>query len=288
MTEEEEDDLDALDALDDLVENEEEQNEEDAPDESEEEGPATVKINHLGREIEVTQENLIALAQKGFDYESKMRELKEDSADYQGYLAMKQIMDENPDVRKRVQEAFTGPSGSGESQEEQDDEWGFLDDEEEEGTASKKKADSELQKEIQALNERIDVLTRERDEERQTEHQKMMEEQLRAEVEKYPALKEAGEVAYAPILGLMTLRPDADVSKVVEVVNQQFKDYENRIRSSYTDKKRQQVSQTKPMPNKTAKTVLTPPRFSHRDLDGGNVRRAALAFLEQSAPEAAD
>lgn len=262
---------------------EEEDTEEAEEEESE---PEKITLIHRGREIQVGEDELVALAQKGFDYESKMRDLKETSADYQGYEAMKQIMEQNPEIRDRVRAAFAAQESDSKDEEEQESSsWSLLDDEDE---APVKKTDSKLQKEIQSLREQVESLSHERASERASEQQKEMEAQLRAEVEKYPALVAAGDIAYAPILGLMTLRPEADVSKVVEVVNNQFKEFESRIRGSYTDDKRRQVSQAKPIPKKTSSTVLTPPKFSASDMESGNTRRAALAFLEQSAAEAVD
>ena len=248
-----------------------------AEDEVEEVAEPT-KINHRGHEVSVEQEELINLAQKGFDYEQKMGELKEEVREIEGFKALKEILDEDPAKAEKVRRIIAGieePEG-GEERDENDGEdlfFGDDDSREENKTAGK----------VKALEDKVKAMEGERNERVVAEHQRDTEELIRAEVERYPALKNAGEVAFAPILGLLTLRPDADVENVVKVVADQFQQYESSIRADYVEKKTAKNPPKSPSGGATPTTVQRS-SFTADDLREGHVKAAAMAFLNNEQP----
>lgn len=255
---------------------------EETPEEPMDEEPMDeelLEMNYRGEQVRVTREKAIELAQKGFDYETKMAALKETNADYAGYEAMKEWMAANPDEAAKVKSIIAGDFEEPQVEEELDDGWlSDFEDEEDQPRATKQR--QEANPEVMALKRQVDELRAERDQKRAQEETKAMGNLLRAEVAKYPELEEAGELAYAPILGVLSTRPDADPSQVVKAVAEQFKKYTDKTRSGYIKKKVETLEET---PTEVLKgknpTILRKPTFGRNDMESGNLRRAVLAHL---------
>ena len=269
----EEQEFDAEEALDEL-----EVTEETPEEEPEQEAGELLTMNYRGEQVQVTRDKAIELAQKGFDYETKMAALKETNADYAGYEAMKEWMAANPDEAAKVKSIIAGETEEPQQEEELDDDW--LSDFEDEEEAPRLKQRKEANSEVQALKRQVDELRAERDQKRAKEETEAMGNLLRAEVAKYPELEEAGELAYAPILGVLSTRPDADPSQVVKAVAAQFKELMTKTRSGYVKKKVETLEET---PAEVLKgknpTILRKPTFGREDMDSGDLRRAVLAHF---------
>lgn len=251
--------------------------EEEAPEEE------LVEINYRGNPVKLSKEQLIALSQKGFDYENKMAALKETSADYAGYEAMRDWMEENPDKAEKIQAIIQGQETEiAPKEEEQDEDWLTTFDEDEEDIP-KKKQRTESDAELQALKRQVAEMRAEREAKKAEQQTKAMGEFLQNEVAKYPELVEFGELAFAPILGVLASRPDVDPAQVVKVVAAQYKDKLKEIRGGYVKKKKESLEHV-PLdkPQGSNPTILRKKTFSGKDLDTGDLRRAVFAKFNQN------
>lgn len=240
-----------------------------------------VTMNYRGEQVQVTKTKAIELAQKGFDYESKMAALREDSQDYAGFKAMSQWMDENPDKAARVQRIIAGKVDDPEEEEQEYSDW--QDDFEEDGEEPKpKKQRMKTDREVQSLMMQVEELQKERNEKRNMEETSRMGKMLQQEVAKYPSLEEFGELAYAPILGVLSARPEADLVQVVKAVAGQFEAQLLRIKDGFVKKKTARL-QTLPEdePSGSVPTILHKRKYSGKDLDSGDLRRAVLASFKE-------
>lgn len=236
----------------------------------------TFPVNYKGAKIEITdEEELRNLAQKGLDYEVEMRRLRDERRDYEGYVAMKQLLDNDPKRREQINAILAGGEAP-QKEERAADPWKDLElslaNEQDETKKTETEDVVRLRKQVEELQGKI----RDRED---AEERDRMENLLRTEVGKYEELVSAGELAYAPILSLLQLRPDADPKKVVEVVARQFADYRRKIAGSFVKRKEETPPGGGDLPNGQP-PKSAPKRLNRSDLEDGSVRRMALEFWE--------
>lgn len=87
-----------------------------APPETPSDEPRKLKLNRKGRQMELAEDKVVELAQKGWDYDAKMKEVHEarrtlesDSRAFGEYQELKSRLNNNPTLREAVMKALDNP-----------------------------------------------------------------------------------------------------------------------------------------------------------------------------------
>lgn len=91
-------------------------NQQVAPPEKPSDEPRKLKLTRKGRQMELAEDKVVELAQKGWDYDAKMREvqqarqqLESDSRAFGEYQELKSRLNNNPTLREAVMKALENP-----------------------------------------------------------------------------------------------------------------------------------------------------------------------------------
>ncbi len=243
-------------------------------------------LKHKGREIRVTEEEAIDLAQRGFDYERKMGALNQerqsqqrDQQLYENYVRYKRYLEENPTAAEAIGRVLETYEEKGRIPRID------FDGEGEEGT---ERVPPQIAKTLKVLQDKIDNM------ERQRGVDELTRSMLDA-VESNPALKDYSERSLArggkdealqKLAQVMKTDPNLTVEEAAKVAATEVSLIAETLgvkSSSYAGAKRKDqarfghqesgdgVPPASPMPGKRS--------FSGKDMQNGTVRRAIVDFL---------
>ena len=248
----------------------------------------TLALNHRGRNIEVDEDEARNLAQKGFDYEAKMADLKSrrdqlerDAVEYGNYQKYKEYLTNNPKVADsigRVLETYEArgalPNIDFDSHQE-----------------GSERIDPEVMKEIRQLNQKIQQM------EVRTATDQLARDMLDT-VESNPVLKEWSERSLAAGKKDMALQklgeamrsdPNLSLEAAAKVVATEFTQINETLgvpKNAYVGNKKQDQARFghTERPGDSPPAVQAPEQrtYSGKDLHKGVVRRAVAAFLNQA------
>lgn len=256
--------------------------------------PEEVELNHRGNSVRVTQDRLRNLAQKGFDYESRMKELKDHEAelrtDAEGWKAYQEYrtwMKENRPAAQAVANLLEFFESKGRVPKMD------LEGEGEEGT---EKMPASIARALARVDERFAALDKR---EREAAVQNIATEMLAA-VRSQPVLKRLSDAdrkanrsdrALKKLAAAMKTDPAAGLEELAEQVATEIQaDVEtlNPATRTYVDEKQKDRERfgRPERPGAAAPEIPVPEakEYSAKDLKNGNVRRGVAAFLATLAP----